>query len=348
MHSTINHLPNDVLSLIFIEYKASFFPSIDYDDNAAEWVNILGICSHWRNVIMKSPRFWSFISISWKELPVLSAMIQRSKAVPLTVHVSDPYYDHLLPSVTELMLQSSRFKYLHLSCTGINGFYSFKKFVKTLDLYPFPSLHSLKLELEEDKEALLHGAIHGQDHQALNLGQSLPWANMSSLRVLDLSDVLIPPDVPPLPLLTELHVDCMFSEGVSVSLTLDWVSTFLHRTPNLTDLSLGELSPYDERTITTPLSKISLPKLKTISVHGADISTIKLFDFLELPFEPMRKVSFSCSSDPDRELDMVDIMGTLKALCARVASVHREHGLPISKVSLIEGLQLDYGLRLHS
>ncbi|KAJ8502877.1 hypothetical protein ONZ45_g11361 [Pleurotus djamor] len=170
---------------------------------------------------------------------------------------------------------------------------------------------------------------------------------MSSLRVLELSDLLVPPNVPPLPLLTKLHVDCMLSTGDFVSLTLDWVSTFLQSTPNLTDLSLGELSAYDERTITTPLSKISLPKLKTISVHGADISTIKLFDFLELPLEPMKKVSFSCSSDPDRELDMVDIMGTLKALCARVASVRREHGLPISKVSLIEGLQPDYGLRLY-
>ena len=38
---------------------------------------------------------------------------------------------------------------------------------------------------------------------------------------------------------------------------------------------------------------------------------------------------------------------SMKALCARVVSVRRDHGLSVSKVALIEGLQLDYGLALY-
>ncbi|KAJ8486753.1 hypothetical protein ONZ45_g14570 [Pleurotus djamor] len=289
--SAINMLPNDILSQIFVVYKQSFYfslPDEPEDDEDAEdefrscviggaWTNILGICSHWRNILLDTPRFWSTIGLSPECTPLIPLYLDRSKHVPLSVHISmsgdTPTNFHFFwTAVSAILSQSSRLERLYLDFEEENELDAEKFFQGMTDATPF--LRSLRIDMQT-----LGNGFFGP----ISRLTTLPWGSLSALCVLELGDVLFPPDIPDLPSLDTLIVSCPPADD---GLNVEWIVTFLSHTPNIRVVELRRVTCGNPAQSTSP--RVRLPALQRLALHAHKLSALKMLESLDLPFRAMQ------------------------------------------------------------
>ncbi|KAJ8487983.1 hypothetical protein ONZ45_g14133 [Pleurotus djamor] len=150
----------------------------------------------------------------------------------------------------------------------------------------------------------------------INLETSLPWSQMSSLTYLELSEVLLPPDIPSLPSLSKLVISCRAADH---GLSNDWITTFLRQTPNIEEIDLREIisssDPFEDPDHTT--IPFPLTRLRRIDVDAEGLDAIKLFDGLEIPTSTqVCGIYATCEkSDPIG----AGVLSTLGSLISRLA-----------------------------
>ncbi|KAJ8522287.1 hypothetical protein ONZ45_g1081 [Pleurotus djamor] len=83
--SFIGQLPDEVLSTIFILMRDDALSSPS-PAGKLTWLNISPVCRHWRQLSLATPALWSYIDFT--NLDCAKAMMQRSKAVPLSVKIT--------------------------------------------------------------------------------------------------------------------------------------------------------------------------------------------------------------------------------------------------------------------
>ncbi|KAJ8482631.1 hypothetical protein ONZ45_g14885 [Pleurotus djamor] len=288
---------------------------------------------HWRDVLLETPHFWSFVSLSERILPMASRMIKRSKTVPLTVYipffgncpkgfVSPESFDLFWSAVDNVLTQKARLVDLQLRCDVKTGA-ELHKLLNMMEKHTFPALHTLRIDMDDFEAPLFNSSM--------NIHGPFPWESFPSLQSLELYDVLVPSNIPPLPSLRNLLVDCTSRRDGTVCFSVNWALSFLQKTPNLEVLELNEITPYIPTPFPEPVLRVSLPNLLSLTVQGEEPSSAKIFDFIELPSHPIR-VRFT-SSTPEEDIGRSeDIIAPLATLCAGVASIHRDHGNPVSKI----------------
>ena len=82
--SMISRLPVEVLSIIF-QICARSAQLEQGRLQQIGWTVVLHVCTHWRRVALACPHVWSYVTFAYSRWT--EAMIERSKSVPLTVHV---------------------------------------------------------------------------------------------------------------------------------------------------------------------------------------------------------------------------------------------------------------------
>ncbi|KAJ8507638.1 hypothetical protein ONZ45_g10005 [Pleurotus djamor] len=237
-YSVVGQIPDDILSNIFVIYRGQrIFKTV-----SGSWVNILGVCTHWRQLIYDTPRFWAIIAptyyLGYTHLP---SMLKYSKQAPLRVcfpinefvgteaeaaFVDDEEY--VLERLDKLFPHGPRIKELYLTFhIHHTGF--LELFFTMLDDVDSINLRILRLEGLPTTTAM-------RLKSARCLRSTLPWNAVSSIQTLDLIDVLIPPDIPILPSLLNLFVHCSALQG----LPLSWIVEFVSHTPNIEVIKLSD------------------------------------------------------------------------------------------------------------
>ncbi|KAJ8522273.1 hypothetical protein ONZ45_g1163 [Pleurotus djamor] len=191
----------------------------------------------------------AMIFIAYKEEYSLTNISEHAQWVhilgALTIGFSDEYYD--------------------LEC--VQDFFAYAS------EHNLASLRSVKLDLHYHR---IFQTV------TINLETSLPWSQMSSLTYLELSEVLLPPDIPSLPSLSKLVISCRAADH---GLSSDWITTFLRQTPNIEEIDLREIisssDPFEDPDHTT--IPFPLTRLRRIDVDAEGLDAIKLFDGLEIP-----------------------------------------------------------------
>ncbi|KAJ8508308.1 hypothetical protein ONZ45_g9397 [Pleurotus djamor] len=272
--SAISQLPDDVLSLIFVEYKVG-----TVEDSA--WLNITGICQRWRAIILSTPGFWSFITTH--DLGFTDTMMKRAKSIPLTLQFSVPWVesDGARAGFNAILSNSSHVGNISFSL-GSNTSQdrrSLLRLISQVEAHDFPLLHRLRI-----------ASANPHDFSYF-LKQSIwsPNSNFNSFRSLELSDVIFPAtNIPLLPSLTNLLVQC---DSSSKGLSLAWITQFLRRTPNLETLDLNIVDSQGHNEATDPFP-ISLPALQDVEVVMSRIDEAILFDFLDVPTTAAMCITF--------------------------------------------------------
>ncbi|KAJ8516022.1 hypothetical protein ONZ45_g6619 [Pleurotus djamor] len=139
-----------------------------------------------------------------------------------------------------------------------------------------------------------------------------PWKSMSHLRDLELVGVLFPAEIPDFPSLETFAVFCSAKPD---GLTANWVLNFLRHTPIIRKIQLKHLTS-ENSGVPLPSQRLSLPTLRSLEFHGQNVSTVRLFDFLDLPLTSMEttiSIPRAFSSD---SRDLIP----LSLLCAGLAS----------------------------
>ncbi|KAJ8495776.1 hypothetical protein ONZ45_g12722 [Pleurotus djamor] len=236
--SVVGQIPDDIQSNIFVIYREQrIFKAVP-----GSWVNILGVCTHWRQLIYDTPRFWAIIAptyyLGYTHLP---SMLKYSKQAPLRVcfpinefmgteaeaaFVDDEEY--VLERLDRLFPYGPRIKELYLTFhIHHTGF--LELFFTMLD-----DVDSIKLRILRLEGLPTTAATRLKSARCLR--STLPWNAVSSIQTLDLIDVVIPPDIPTLPSLLNLFVHCSALQG----LPLSWIVEFLSHTPNIEVIKLSD------------------------------------------------------------------------------------------------------------
>ncbi|KAJ8463156.1 hypothetical protein ONZ45_g17685 [Pleurotus djamor] len=220
--SAIHNLPSDILSLVFAEYK------LETGFNAARgsWVNILGICARWREIVLHTPAFWATISVADPHLPewIIDAMdIQRSI---ISTNVTN------------------RLEEIHLRIDAdshiLHDWFQYSQW-QILD--PLPMLRLEYMPSSRGRSTAV---------------EDFPWDRMRSLSSLILVNVAILTDADA-PMATSLvNLTISFQcPGISVTDLLD----FLRHTPNLRNATIGTISRDAISSASTPVVLSSLESL---------------------------------------------------------------------------------------
>ncbi|KAJ8469558.1 hypothetical protein ONZ45_g16850 [Pleurotus djamor] len=307
---TFNHLPLDILSYIFIAYKESLTPTSELESQRAQWITILGVCSHWREVVLNTPRFWASISLATPLL--VQTMLAYSKQAPIHLRcpLSRSFASNFWNEFHAALVESYRLEGLSVSFNSLTFEY-ISRLLDTLNNLKdgVVSLRSIKL----NNDFGMQGAI---------LERSLPWCKFPYLQSLELNGVLFPPDTPLLPSLIDLSISCDNRHDLNFSVT--WIVTFLRQIPNLENLhifwkdTIGSRTTEASDSISTPRSLVSLPKLRTIVAHIDQVCDVKLFDWLEFPSSTAIQAKFPRCKFPSQAARQQVLM-SLQALFSRLS-----------------------------
>lgn len=116
--SSMNHLPNEILSKIFTIYAAETTEGCKshtvttHKGSSFSWIKIAHVCHQWRAVALGCAELWSTILFIEPELTEL--MLARSKASPISIkfNVTNRTFDKILAKV---LAQTDRLQSIELS-----------------------------------------------------------------------------------------------------------------------------------------------------------------------------------------------------------------------------------------
>ncbi|KAJ8507194.1 hypothetical protein ONZ45_g10406 [Pleurotus djamor] len=330
--SAAHSLPSEILSEIAAIYK-----ELTVFTGRASWLSILGVCTRWRRLIIDLPQFWA--TISSDDWPFIATMLQRSIHTPLRLYqrLDVPFpcdlWEALLVQTKKAVPQSTNIDTISLIFATDSVVY-ISKLIGLIhrNFRSLSSITTLRLKRGESQASTaFREAFVWPKARPYHLDRQILLQLMTSLRFLELTDILIPYDIPPLPSLRTLIVSCTPS---SYGLSLFWVSRMLRHTPNIEDISLSILTNtvisntvgYEVDTLL-----ISLPKLNTLNVEMDDLECFQLFDFLEFPSHTRSSVTLiSYSTSPPKPLE--SSCALTAARFSKVMSGFR--GKPLGKVSI--------------
>ncbi|KAJ8522777.1 hypothetical protein ONZ45_g650 [Pleurotus djamor] len=330
--SAAHSLPSEILSEIATIYK-----ELNVFTGRASWLSILGVCTRWRRLIIDLPQFWA--TISSHDAPFIETMLQRSIQTPLRLYqrLDVPFpcdlWEALLVQTKKAVPQSTNIDTISLIFATDSVVY-ISKLIGLIhrNFRSLSSITTLRLKRGESQASTaFRKAFVWPKARPYHLDRQILLQLMTSLCFLELTDILIPYDIPPLPSLRTLIVSCTPS---SYGLSLFWVSRMLRHTPNIEDISLSILTNtlisntvgYEVDTLL-----ISLPKLNTLNVEMDDLECFQLFDFLEFPSHTRSSVTLiSYSTSPPKPLE--SSCALTAARFSKVMSGFR--GKPLGKVSI--------------
>ncbi|KAJ8516012.1 hypothetical protein ONZ45_g6625 [Pleurotus djamor] len=240
---------------------------------------------HWRNIILDTPRFWTSLTLSPKILFTNPTLPNRSKSLPLNVHLSTSENKHEITAFAWLKGQSAARQFISQNIFRLQHLFldfdapsDVEELFLAMKGYPAPLLRSLQFRLNRDEYGeveLSHAPVIRQIPELEQI--------VSSLRILELENILIHFTLPQLPFLTTLLVDCAYG---MYGLSIDWIVGVLRHIPNIEVVKLKYVT--SDVPAESSSTRLSLPNLRVLDVHGDDLSSSKLFDFLDLPLKLMR------------------------------------------------------------
>ncbi|KAJ8496217.1 hypothetical protein ONZ45_g12548 [Pleurotus djamor] len=269
--SFIGQLPDEVLSTIFILMRDDALSSPS-PAGKLTWLNISPVCRHWRQLSLATPALWSYIDFT--NLDCAEAMMQRSKAVPLSVKITlagDSSGDRLWELASDAI---SRMPLREIDIeTPEYG--EMLQLLEQRQFRPVPSLQSLKLTcltIEEDYDLV-----------------EWSWYGVPSLVRLELVNTPIPEYFEVFPNLRILKINP--PELFSVEETVD----ILRYTPRVEELSLASLhgDPYGP-----PPEVVNLPYLRSLELRAHDERVARIFGYLSFPPFASSLLSFRQHSAP--------------------------------------------------
>ncbi|KAJ8507198.1 hypothetical protein ONZ45_g10409 [Pleurotus djamor] len=308
--SAAYNLPSDIISVIATIYK-----DLTVLSGRKSWMNILGVCSPLRRVIVDLPQFWA--TISSDDSPFLETMLQRSRHIRLRLHYSldYPFSFHLWQA---LLLTKGPTKIDTISLSF--GTDSPTMTSKLIDLihYNLDSLPSIrKLTLSRAEFGVTERSMLYPESMSFHLPCQLLSPHMTSLSSLELTDIFLSYDVPPLPSLRNLIVSCTPSP---YGLSIFDVSCILRKTPNIEQVHLGVLSKIDDDEV--EILPISVPTLNTLYAETEGLEGFKLFTLLDTPKQTRITItldnSYALTSSRSSE-----IMTGFRGKPLRKVSIHR-------------------------
>lgn len=178
--------------------------------------SIIRVCRQWRQMLLASPRMWSSIDFSRTD-PALRSL-GHSQSVPLQVSCEDLRYytESHLHVAGAVMAEVGRIQRLYLLLPANELLH----FLRLNGGKSAPMLEDLRLGIEKPSA------------ECLSLPPDILGRGMPSLRQLDLTNIQITSQLPPLPHLTHLSISC---HGIQPS---SLVLSSLQHTPKLEDLDI--------------------------------------------------------------------------------------------------------------
>ncbi|KAJ8507190.1 hypothetical protein ONZ45_g10410 [Pleurotus djamor] len=297
--SAAHNLPSEIISVIATSYK-----ELNVFTGPGSWLNILSICARWRRMILDLPHFWATISLD--DTPFIETMLKRSRHAPLSLHhmLAHPFSVDLFTTLHNLsnrsVPQSTNIDTISITIDTDSLVHSvlLVLFIHQ-NLQALASIKTLRLTQDVWQRNTTETLFFPdrESHQLLS-------ERMTSLRTLELINVLLPIDIPPLPSLLNLVVSCPPS---SCGLSLFWVSHILQQTPNIENIHLSVLRKTTLSETTddeVDMHRISLPRLKFLDVVIDDLEGFKLFELIDFPRQTRINVillSFNTSPFPSLE-----------------------------------------------
>jgi len=203
MMQPVNRLPPEILSQI-----ARDVPDEDGED-ARTIIPLTHVCRYWRGSIISTPEHWTSISSRSRRLAVLS--LERAKAAPLKLTVSDDDEPYWLPDLLAPCIQNT--EALSVQCP------SAIELKKVLPNFPqsMPSLRSLTLQSDDGWER-----------------STDPFESFApTMKYLSLNTIPLYPSLRKIRTLTELSLDdCDFN------LQLDTLLDFLEENHSLASATI--------------------------------------------------------------------------------------------------------------
>ncbi|KAJ8463154.1 hypothetical protein ONZ45_g17683 [Pleurotus djamor] len=268
-HSAACKLPDEILSLIFVILKSE---SVNIG-SLALWSSILGVCHHWRQIILNTPMFWSWICLADPK-EVIETSMKLSRSAPLCVvcpSSSSWGFSVLDLAQTTVEAAGSRIKRLTIDLSHYDVDLEFTAIITEQTLRGATALQALRL-------SFLTG-----NQQNIYLPISMTSSTLS-LQVLELSYVLIPINPPQLPSLKKLHIT--YHDLDTHPLSLSWVIQCLSGSPNLEEVKLATIASTELHGLDTPSVgpfPIALPHLRSFHVSSEYLDDSQLFRYLEIP-----------------------------------------------------------------
>ncbi|KAJ8518915.1 hypothetical protein ONZ45_g4080 [Pleurotus djamor] len=321
-YSAISQLPDELLAQIFLIVKNS--PVVirrrDFGDKYDGWIFsgerqwrvVLAVCSHWHQVAMNMPRLWSQITLSNAMVNRAMEMFKRSRDSPLTIEYflqtasAARYHDGFWSASEKILGTVNRMQELRIS------------FIIIVDETLIDRIFSF---LKAPSAPLLEKLVLFSSSEFSELTKPFPWAAVPSLRVLQLRQMLIAPDFPPLPNLIELEVDFSCT-------SIAWLLAILQSAPNVEDLHIDRISSQLCDQAVALGTTVALPKLRKLRLNLDDFADSKLFAHLEFPSSAtiFDITIYRCTTPVDTTY--------LKRLCSRIPQGNAPHSL---KVMINEG-----------
>lgn len=281
--STVNKLPTETLSMIFLALAASCAETKkenDMNPRCYDWLAVTLVCARWNEVALGTPRLWADLYFPARSGPrgfqkQVQLFFDRSGGVPLRIFQQgnhsmgeespeEPARPLPLKFLEMLMKESHRFHELSLVVDE-------QEFVHIpSSKLASPTLHTLAISAITDDFP-----IHDTTFDPL--GQT-SWPNLRVLRCCWTSWGLLKALIRPS--LTSLDVNCITHPRAMQSLT-DWL-TLLGNLPCLASLRLST-DAFDFNPVR--LAPLRLPKLNDVylSERHVGVYSAKLLDKIILP-----------------------------------------------------------------
>ncbi|KAJ8514325.1 hypothetical protein ONZ45_g8130 [Pleurotus djamor] len=283
-HSYISQIPDELLSVIFIQGKMS---ASKKHTGTCSWLNIASVCRHWRQVSVDTPQLWSSIHIRNATIDRAEEMLKRSKASPLDLKISLKLSDD--PRV---------FKLAKLSLSDIG---TLRELRVTSDDF---TLYRELLNCSVDRSApilrrlrLLHQT---PTPSASVQSDEFMFSDMPVLTCLELRHFPIPASIPLFNNLTRLRINNSRGSGL---ITIQLALRILKQTPQAEEVLLVKLKHHHQQD-EAEFYPVRLPRLKSLKVYMEAIDASIIFDYLDIPKSTF--ISTDCS-EVTSESDPVDI-----------------------------------------
>ncbi|KAJ8507894.1 hypothetical protein ONZ45_g9782 [Pleurotus djamor] len=268
-YARISQLPAEIIAEIFLHTKRAAectpMPNATYFARERCWLQIVSVCTYWRETALNCPRLWSTIELDPVERA--SRLIKRTKSVPLFISCSEldawrrgSGMDQIAPIV---MSNIHRIQELDVGAIHSEKLFDF-------------------LQLNQGASAPILKVLTLRGHIS-SLPRDILERPMNSLQELQIDDGTLTFPLPPIPQLKRLLIR---SDPSRYNLTLLAFDVLLHslgNTPNIEELLVHQLHAPVDASMDTNRPVVHLPRLTCIEIHGPDIGSSKLFSFLKHP-----------------------------------------------------------------
>lgn len=266
-------LPNELLSLIFLELRDALCNVHHPGSRDAEWTGVTHVCHRWREVALGTPALWADVP-GWLPLWAEAAII-RSEPLALTLR---------LAKTEQTKTDPKQLSVIAAAANRLHSLYSERFTIMELtDLFTVshPALERLEVDCKWTK-------VEDSTLTAAHFCGQFPALRRLRLNGCYFSDTASPA----LSSLTHLHIESTPSDRWR----LPHLIAFIQDATNITSLTLKWAGPAIAATSTkhTPLL---LPHLRTLVLEDRAVSCAYLLPYLPYPLDSLTlHIHQSCSA----------------------------------------------------